>query len=266
MMRTRLGDGVADKFAPLLVLITLAVVATIAPAGAQLSQAKSTEIQKTQEGASAQKQIDQLDDERANLEAEYKVALNQLEDLKEYNAQLQELIKSQAEEKVSLRTQIDRVTGVGREIVPLMNDMLESLEEFVSLDVPFLLDERKSRVNNLKSLMKRSDVTDSEKYRSILEAYQIENDYGRTIEAYDGTVEREGAEPLAVTFLKVGRVSFMYQTRDGSESYVWNQAGGAWDELPGSYRTPVTIATRMAREQIPPDLIFIPVFAPEQSN
>ena len=261
MMKTRLGEGVADFFAPLLVLLTLAL-ATVAPAVAQLDQARSTELQKTQAGADTQAQIDNLDDERADIEAEYKVALTQLENLREYNGQLELLIKAQEEEKISLRDQINRITGVGREIVPLMNEMLGALEEFVNLDVPFLITERKSRVNGLKNLMGQADVTDSEKYRRILEAFQIENDYGRTIEAYEGTVERDGAEPLAVTFLKIGRVSFIYQTRDGSETYVWNQDNGTWESLSGGYNTPITIAIRMAKEQIPPDLIFIPVFGP----
>ena len=219
MMTRRVGEGVTKVFTPLLVMVTL-VVATIAPAVAQLSQAKSTEVQKVQEGASSQTTIDNLDDERSELEAEYRVTLTQLENLRQYNAQLRELIKAQEEEKISLREQIERITGVGRDIVPLMNEMLDSLGQFVELDVPFLLQERRKRVNELGALMNRADITDSEKYRRILEAYQIENDYGRTIEAYDGSIG-DGETAQQVNFLKIGRVSFMYQTRDKSETYLW---------------------------------------------
>jgi hypothetical protein len=260
MMTRRLGEGVADMFAPLLVLVTLAV-ATIAPAVAQLDQAKSTELQKMQEGAKSQAQIDKFDDERSTLEGQYRTTLTQLNNLREYNGQLRELIKAQDAEKISLREQIERITGVGREIVPLMNEMLTALDQFVDLDVPFLITERRARVNKLRALINQADVTDSEKYRRVLEAYQIENDYGRTIEAYDGGMDTEDGVQQ-VTYLKIGRVSFVYQTRDGSESYIWDQNNKSWSELGSSYRTPITIAIRMAREQIPPSLIYVPVIAP----
>lgn len=264
MLTSRLGEGVAVLVAPFLVLGTLAV-ATVAPAVAQLDQAKSTELQNAQEGATAQNTIDKLDDERDKLLIDYRVTLDQLENLREYNEQLRNLIKSQEEEKISLKEQIERITGIERDIVPLMFNMLEALDQFVQLDVPFLFDERVERVEKLKTLMNDANATNAEKYRRILEAYQIENDYGRTIEAYTGKLGK-GEEAKTVTYLKIGRVSFIYQTVDGSQAYVWDQDQKTWVELAGSYDTPVTIAIRMAKEQIPPDLIFIPVKAAVKAN
>ena len=264
MVKSRIGEGVAVLVAPLTVFGTLAV-ATIVPALAQLDQAKSTELQNAQEGAQVQQQVDQLADERDQMLAEYKVTIDQLENLRKYNAQLRELIQAQETEKVSLRQQIDRITGIERDIVPLEQDMLGALEEFVESDVPFLIRERRKRVRDLKALQGQATVTNAEKYRRILEAYQIENDYGRTIEAYNGKLT-EDEESQEVTFLKIGRVAFIYQTLDGSSSYVWNQDAGEWEELPGSYDAPITIAIRMAREQIPPDLIVVPVRVATASN
>ena len=250
--------------APLLVFGTM-VMATITPAVAQLDQAKSTELQNTQEGAASQATIEQLDDERDSLLVEYRATLEQLDNLRQYNGQLRGLVQAQEDEMASIKEQIERITGIERDIVPLMFQMLESIEQFVELDVPFLSDERQRRVSGLRALMTQADATNAEKYRRILEAYQIENDYGRTIEAYEGKIG-EGEEARTVTFLKIGRVAFMYQTLDGSDSFVWNQAAKQWDELPGGYNTDLTVAIRMAREQIPPDLIFIPVTGPIQAN
>lgn len=257
MLKSRFGEGVAILVAPLMVFGTV-VLATIAPAVAQLDQAKSTELQKVQEGAAAQGAIDQLDDERSRLEGQYRVTIDQLENLRKYNTQLRGLITAQKAEMISVKEQIERITGIERDIVPLMFDMLITLGEFVELDVPFLIRERRERVRVLTDLMGRASATNAEKYRRILEAYQIENDYGRTIEAYEGNI-MVNEEPQKVTFLKIGRVSFIYQTLDGSDSYVWNQKEKLWEHLSGSYDMPVTLAIRMAREQIPPDLIFIPV-------
>ena len=264
MLTSRLGEGVAMLVAPFLVLGTMAI-ATVAPAVAQLDQAKSTELKIAQEGATAQKTIDKLDNERDALLADYRVTLEQLGNLIEYNEQLRNLIKSQEVEMVSLKEQIERITGIERDIVPLMNNMLGALDQFVQLDVPFLINERTERVEKLKALMGDANATNAEKYRRILEAYQIENDYGRTIESYTGKLGT-GEEAKTVTYLKIGRVSFVYQSVDGSEAFVWDQDQKTWVELAGSYDTPVTIAIRMAKEQIPPDLIYVPVKAAVTSN
>ena len=104
-------------------------------------------------------------------------------------------------------------------------------------DAPFLLDERRSRVANLYELMEAENVTVAEKFRKVLEAYQIENDYGRTIEAYKATVEHEGAT-LEVDVLRVGRISLVYQTADQSATRRWDHDAKAWVDLEGSYRQP----------------------------
>ena len=87
-----------------------------------------------------------------------------------------------------------------------MQKMLDTLEQFVALDVPFLLEERSEpRRELLEEMMARADVTLSEKYRRIVEAYQVEMDYGRTIEAYEGKLG-DGDDARTVQFLRVGRV------------------------------------------------------------
>jgi len=260
MRKNILRDGTRLFATPLLSLCIVAA-ATMAPAVAQLSTAKSTEIRNVEAGAAAQQTIEKLDDERDQLLQEYRTVIQQLESLREYNDQLRTLIESQENEMVSIREQIERVTGIERDIVPLMNQMLNSLDQFVKLDIPFFAAERRNRVAGLKAMMNRADVTNAEKYRRILEAYQIENDYGRTIEAKDGRLG-EGEDAKTVTYLKVGRIAYLYQTLDGSETYAWDQAVGDWVRLGGQFDGPITTAIRMAREQVPPGMIYVPLKAP----
>jgi hypothetical protein len=215
------------------------------------------------EAAASQKRIDKLNDATRDLVAEYRSVNQQIDSLKVYNRQLENLITSQENEMVSLQQQIDNATQVAREITPLMLRMLDNLEKFVELDVPFLLEERRERIARLRKIMDRSDVSESEKFRQLLEAYQIENDYGRTIEAYKGS--REG-EDRTLNFLKVGRVVLVSQTPDESEIEVWNQSQGAWEPLPGSYKTAVEKGLRIARKQTAPDLLRLPVTAPEDAQ
>ena len=96
----------------------------------------------------------------------------------------------------------------------------------------------------------------------MTEAYQIENEYGRTIEAYKSSVDHEGAA-LEVGRLRVGRVTLVYQTADQSATRMWDRDAGAWVDLEGSYRNQVRLGLRMALKQVAPDLLLLPVSAPE---
>ena len=244
----------------------LALSVTLAgPASAQLNEASNTANQAAQEGAAAQEQIDRIDDKISDINTEYKIALDELEKLQEYNEQLEVLIEDQRAEEISLKEQIERAITFERDVVPFMNRMIEGLDEFVKLDMPFLPEERKNRVERLKNTMKRSDATSAEKFRIILEAYQIENEYGRTMEAYEGILDRDGNE-LTVNYLRVGRIAYVYQTLDGGETAVWDQKSGEWSQLGGSYREPINTAIRIAKNQLSPNLVIVPLRGPTQVN
>jgi hypothetical protein len=213
------------------------------------------------ESAAAQKQIDVISDETDELVSKYRTALKQIDSIRIYNHQLRELITSQDGELGSLQSQLDRVEEVGRSVTPLMLRMIDSLEATVELDLPFLLEERTQRIANLRKLMTRAAVNNSEKYRLIMEAYETENEYGRTIEAYRSSLERDGRE-VKVDFLRFGRIALVYQTLDGRESGVWNQTKKRWDPLDASYRTAIREGLRIARKQAAPDLIRLPLPVP----
>ena len=136
---------------------------------------------------------------------------------------------------------------------------VEALDQFVAFDVPFLADERKERVASLRVLMRRSDVAEPERYRRILEAYQIENDYGRTIDAHSGTIEKDGEE-VPVDFLRIGRIALVYKSRDGQEYGVWDQANKSWQALDSSdYANWIDEGLRVAKKQSAPQLIRVPL-------
>ena len=139
------------------------------------------------------------------------------------------------------------------------------LEQYVDLDLPFLLEERTDRLENLRDMMDRADVAVSEKLSQILRAYQIENEYGRTMEAYKDTISVNGTDRLVDVF-KMGRVSLVYQTEDGEETGVFNPATRQWELLDDSYKTPVQNGIRMARQQLTVDLLSLPVAGPEAAQ
>jgi len=233
---------------------------------AQALESNIAEVQTAQtEGVNAQERINQLDDQTAQLESEYKAVLQQLDTLRQYNAQLEGLINAQEAEIVIVQRDIDRVTTIDREVVPLMLRMVDGLDQFVELDVPFLIAERRNRVANLRALMQRADASAAEKFRRVLEAYQIENEYGRTIEGVRGTVDR-GGRTITVDFLRVGRVALYYKTLDDSELARWNTSTGDWETIDSGFVAPVKAALSIAREQAAPNLLLLPLDAPENAQ
>jgi hypothetical protein len=156
------------------------------------------------------------------------------------------------------------IETTNREVQPLMDKMVRALDQFIALDVPFLIEERTARVSNLKNIMARSDVTISEKYRLILEAYQIELEYGRTLEAYAGTLNA-GDERRTVEFVRLGRLSLMYRTLDGSETGYWDASQKTWVE-DNSYAAAVELAIRVANQDGAPELLTVPVPAPQEDQ
>ncbi len=222
------------------------------------------DTQQNSEAASQQiqQQIDVLDDETNELLVEYRNVLNQTESLQAYNAQLDTLIDSQKNELTSIEQQLANITSTQRDILPLMTKMIETMGQFLELDVPFLMEERQTRVANLESLMKRADVNLSEKYRRILEAYQVETEYGRTIEAYQGALIA-GESSRTVDFLRIGRVNLYYLTLDGMEAGMWDNNSKQWTVLPSDQNQAVSQGLKVALKQLPPDLLVLPVQSAE---
>jgi Protein of unknown function (DUF3450) len=209
-----------------------------------------------------QKTLDKLGDQERRMLQEYRQAFREAATLKLYNRHLQEVIDSQEKETASLHRQMKEVELTRRELVPLMYRMLDSLEAFVRLDLPFLQDERQKRLKRLREMLVMAAVENAEKYRRILEAYQIESEYGHTIEAYRADLKMNG-ETRPVDFLRLGRVALYYQTLDGSDTGVWVRAKKTWQTLPSEYRKPVRDGLRIARKQASPTLLTLPVPAPE---
>jgi hypothetical protein len=217
------------------------------------------------ESAKVQHRIDEISDESDKLAARYRTLLKQIDSIRIYNEQMRELLASQKSELASYADQLDRVELVGRSVTPLMLRMIDAIERFVAIDVPFLIEERTERVEELRKLMDRADVTSAEKFRQIMEAYQIENEYGRTIEAYRGTLELNGRE-TTVDFLRFGRIALVYQSLDESQRGVWDQESRSWKPLDSSYRSAIRQGLRIARKQAAPDLVQLPLPAPAEAE
>ncbi len=210
----------------------------------------------------SQQHVEKLDNHTQAMLAEFREASLELKNLKVYHDQLAKIVKSQEQEKIELKEQMLEIEITQRNIMPLMLRMQKVLEQFVALDAPFLEQERKLRISSLQQMMDRSDVDLAEKYRRLIEAYMVETDYGRTIESYTGTLQKEGKQST-VDFLRFGRLGLYYLSLDGAEAGYWMRNEKRWGILPDSYRSSILQGLRIAKKQAAPDLLKLPVSAPE---
>jgi hypothetical protein len=233
------------------------------PPGEVLDAAVAEQTAANGEAAASQERVNQLDDETQRLLVQYRTALGEADSIRQYSEQLRLQIQSQEEDIASIERQLGEVETTAREVMPLTQKMLDTLEDFVELDVPFLIEERHKRIAGLRDIMNRADVSLSEKYRRVVEAYQIEMEYGRTLEAYDGRMG-EGDDARTVQFLRIGRVALMYQTLDEKETGYWDQNARAW-VVDNDYRHAFKHGLGVAKKVTAPDLIVAPIPAAKES-
>lgn len=234
--------------------LSVAVAAPPAPAQDPVGKAIDATVEANRSARASQERIDKLDDATRTMLERYRSASWQAQQLTVYANQLGELVSAQDAEKASLLRQIDEMERTERELLPLMLRMVEGLEKFVALDLPFLATERSARVESLKKLMGDPSANNAEKFKRILEAWQIEAEYGRSLGS-----ERAEVDGRSVDVLRVGRTALYFLSSDGKQAGFWDAASGKWTELPHAHVSEIRRGLRMAREVSAPDLLRLPM-------
>jgi len=230
----------------------------------KFERAEREQLGSDEEARVSQQRIDALDDDTLKMLSEYRRAIADAESYDTYATQLEAQVQAQDEEKTSIDQQLLEVETTSREVLPLMQRMLATLAQFVAFDVPFLAEERSRRVSALEEMMTRADVTLSEKYRRILEAYQVEMDYGSTIEAYEAKLGA-GDDARTVQFLRIGRVALLYQTLDGKETGFWDADAGSWvvaTDYGHAFKEGIAVAKKLRA----PEMLIVPLPAPMKAK
>ncbi|MCG8613687.1 MAG: DUF3450 domain-containing protein [Pseudomonadales bacterium] len=225
------------------------------PSSPILEQTEQRLKQSMNHQATIQTKIDKLDAETRDNYLTYIQTEKQAAQLEAYNIQLEKLVTAQGRELLDLEQQIRSLAETEQSALPLLVKMHSMLARFIAEDQPFLPREREKRLARLEEQLNRSDISIAEKYRQVLEAYQIEVDYGRTIEAYQGALDHN----TNVTFLKLGRLALYYQTADGKRSGMWNPKQQNWTDLAEEHNWAIKKAIQQANGQTVPELLPLPL-------
>ena len=215
-------------------------------------------VQSSNLSIDAQEKIEELDEISKKVYFEYKDTLNEYKSLKNYDDQLSEIIDAQFREITNINQQIDSLDDINVDILPLLKTMTDTLRKVIELDIPFLKDARVQRVNSLDELLLRADITTAEKFRKVFEAYQIEANFGKTIENYPGYITLNNNQ-VAVDFFRLGRLGLFYRTPDGNETGFWNLESNNWSHEGSSLDTNIKAALDISNRQSPPNFITLPL-------
>jgi len=228
----------------------------------QVLQAEDRRLELAQQ---SQERINNTVEGTRALEDQYRAINKEIDGLKVYNRLMAAQTSGQASVLEDISLSMDQVDVINRQIFPLMERMIDGLEQSINLDVPFLMEERTNRINDLKDIMERSDVSVAEKFRKVMEAYQIENEYGTTSETYTQTLTLEEGDTRTYNILRVGRIGLYFQSDDTEITGRWDNEARQW-VLDDSARSEIRKGIRIARQQIAPELIVIPVAAPSEAG
>ncbi len=227
----------------------------------QVLQAEDRRLELAQQ---SQERINSTVEGTRSLEDQYRAINKEIDGLKVYNRLMAAQTSGQEAVLEDISLSMDQIDVINRQIFPLMERMIDGLEQSVNLDVPFLMEERTNRVNDLKDIMERSDVSVAEKFRKVMEAYQIENEYGTSSETYTQTLTLEGVT-RSYNILRVGRIGLYFQSDDSKITGRWDNSQRQW-VMDDSARSEIRKGIRIAKQLIAPELIVIPVAAPSEAG
>ena len=253
----RARSAVVAGWAPTLLSGLLLGLSAAAGAQGGGSPAVDATVQSNRAAGAAQQQINQLDDQTRALLERYRAALWQTQQLNVYVQQIGPLLATQDADRAALQQQLQQFGSSSHDLTPLLLRMLDSLDKFVALDLPFLQQERRERVAALKRLMTDAGTPQAEKYRRMLEAYKIEADYGRSLGAERMQLQLEGGGKV-VDVLHLGRVALYYLSLDGAEAGCWDPAAKQWRGIQGRYRSAIREGLKIAHETAAPEVLVLP--------
>ncbi len=245
--------------------VAVIVAGSVFAQSVSVDQVLQADLRRIELAQASQERINQVVEGTRSLADQYRAINKEIDGLRVYNRLMQAQTDGQQATLEDIALSMEQVDVINRQIFPLMERMIDGLEQSIALDIPFLMDERSNRVSELKNIMERSDVSVAEKFRKVMEAYQIEMDYGSTNEWYTESLDVDGV-PREYNMFRVGRIGLYFQSDDTNITGWYNPIAGQYELLGSEHRNEVRKGIRIARQLIAPELILLPMPGPDAAE
>ena len=265
-MKRCINDSLANFKLTSSLLVSLLITANGGLFAQTVDDVLEADAKRLQLAQASQERINEQVDGTRTLTDQYRAINKEIDGLKVYNRLMTAQVQGQEATLEDIKISMDQVDVINRQIFPLMERMIDGLDQSIALDIPFLKEERVNRADALKALMSRSDVSVAEKFRKVMEAYQIELDYGSSAEFYKQSLDLGSDYGVRdYNMLRVGRIGLYFQSDDSSITGIWDVDQNAW-VVDDEYRSEIRKGLRMARQLIAPELLLIPVQAAKEAS
>ena len=240
-------------------ILAATVVGFAAPAVAQgLDRAIATGEQATRRAEQVQQQINQLDDERADMVGEFRTLLQRKTAAELYARQQEAAVESQQREIASLTDQLSRVDEITSQTVPMLEALIDDLDAFIDADLPFRLEARKERIQRLRDYLSDPAVSVTERYRQIMDAYTAEMEVGGKTDTWKETITVDGDREVTVDMVLFGRVALVYMDPTGRYAKRYDRETSSWVDLESKYKAEIEKAIRIIQGKRTQDVMYVP--------
>jgi hypothetical protein len=255
----------SSRYTTTVAVAAVTIAGSVFAQSATVDQVLQADLRRLDLAQESQERINGVVERTRSLGDDYRAINKEIEGLKVYNRLMTAQTNGQQATLDDIALSMEQVDSINRQIFPLMERMIDGLEQSISLDIPFLVDERNRRVADLKDILERSDVSVAEKFRKVMEAYQIEMDFGTTSEWYRGELNVDGSV-REYNMFRVGRIGLYFQSDDTNITGWYNAHSGQYELLDNEHRNEVRKGIRIARQLIAPELMLLPVQGPEDAE
>ncbi|WP_159066152.1 DUF3450 domain-containing protein [Vibrio harveyi] len=198
----------------------------------------------------AQIKVEHLDEKKVVLVEQFRQVLREQQLSDKYNQLLKKQIGQLEVALLDIQDKQTQLRATRMTLVPLMEEMVDSLALMITADAPFLLTERQTRIDNLRRRLVDASLTESEKILSVLDAYQVELSFGYTTESWQGKLDGN-----LVNYVRIGRLGFYYFTPDELSAGVWNRG---WQPLAIDWVPEIKKASEVSAGDQIPSLLKLP--------
>jgi len=205
-----------------------------------------------------QKKQDDWANEQADMTARYRAARAQVDYLQKRKDFEEKEVRALDEGIAEMNRRLIESVRLQDNLEDSLNAVIGRLDQWVARDIPFLKEERSNRLAAVRAEVAKPDVTGAEKLRRVLEALQVEANYGNTVDVFQERIV-VGDEEIFADILKIGRVSVYWRTPDGTRVGEYDRGQQKWVALDPKYVAVINDTREMALRLRSTEVVSLPL-------
>jgi len=232
-----------------------AFVSLRAQEGKSLSDTVAKTVETQQQ---TQKKQEAWAEEKNDYTARYRAAKAQVDYLEKTKAFEQNEVASLDAGIAELNRRMVESAKLKDNLEDSLNVVVDRLDGWVKQDIPFLVQERQQRLASLREVIAKPEVSGAEKLRRVLEALQVEANYGNTVDVSQERI-KVGNDEVSADVIRVGRVSVFWRSPDGKRVGEYDRATNQWVELDRKYVESISNVREMVMRLRSTKVITLPL-------